>query len=65
MNSPPRQPPSPAPNGNPQRRRRKSLSMHEGKAHWCDCCSCEAEERWAELAEEFGIDLSDDEPDDR
>jgi hypothetical protein len=41
---------------------RKSLSMHEGKAIWCDCCSCEAEERWAELAEEMGIDLSDDEP---
>lgn len=42
--------------------KRKSLSMHEGKAIWCDCCSCEAEERWAALAEEMGIDLSDEEP---
>ena len=45
-------------------RRRKSLSMHEGKAVWCDCCSCEAEERWAEVGREMGIDLSDEEPDD-
>jgi hypothetical protein len=23
--------------------KRRSLSMHEGIAVWCDCCSCEAE----------------------
>lgn len=39
------------------RRQGKSLSMHEGVAVWCDCCSCEAEPYWAELAEEMGIDL--------
>ena len=34
-----------------------SLSMHDGIAVWCDCCSCEAEPYWAELAEEMGVDL--------
>ena len=38
----------------------KSLSMHDGVAVWCDCCSCEAEPYWAELAEEMGIDLGSD-----
>lgn len=38
---------------------RKRTSMHEGIAVWADCCSCEAEPRWAELAEELGIDLGD------
>lgn len=37
------------------------MSMHEGIAPWCDCCVCEAEPYWAEVAEELGIDLSDDE----
>ena len=41
-------------------KRKKSLSMHEGVAVWCDCCSCEAEPYWAELAEEMGIDLGSD-----
>ena len=40
-------------------RRRKRANMHEGKAVWCDCCSCEAEPRWAAVAEEMGISLSD------
>ena len=39
----------------PKRAKRKSLSMHEGVAVWCDCCSCEAEPYWAELAEEIDI----------
>lgn len=39
---------------------RKRISMHEGIATWCDCCSCEAEPYWAELAEELGIDPGSD-----
>lgn len=35
----------------------KSISMHEGVPVWHDCCCCEAEPYWAELAEEMGIDL--------
>lgn len=34
--------------------------MHEGIGAWCDCCSCEAEPYWAEVAEELGIDLGSD-----
>ena len=41
-------------------KRRKSLSMHEGVAVWCDCCSCEAEPYWVAVAEEMGIDLGSD-----
>jgi hypothetical protein len=41
-------------------RNKKSLSMHEGIAVWCDCCSCEAEPYWVEVAEELGIDLGGD-----
>ena len=37
-----------------------SLSMHDGVQVWCDCCSCEAEPYWAELADEMGIDLGSD-----
>jgi hypothetical protein len=39
---------------------RRRLSMHEGIASWCDCCSCEAEPYWVEVAEELGIDLGSD-----
>ena len=39
---------------------RRSLSMHEGIAVWCDCCSCEAEPYWVEDAEAMGIDLGSD-----
>jgi hypothetical protein len=39
---------------------RKSKSMHEGIAVWCDCCSCEAEPYWVAVAEEMGIDLGSD-----
>ncbi|WP_064603325.1 hypothetical protein [Photobacterium sp. J15] len=43
--------------------KRKGMSMHEGIAPWCDCCVCEAEPYWAELADEMGISLSDYEDD--
>lgn len=39
---------------------KKSISMHDGIAVWCDCCSCEVEPYWAELAEEMGMDLGSD-----
>jgi hypothetical protein len=38
----------------------KRISMHEGIAVWCDCCSCAAEPYWLEVAEELGIDLGSD-----
>jgi len=41
-------------------KKKKRLSMHEGVAVWCDCCSCEAEPYWVEVAEELGIDLGSD-----
>ena len=40
--------------------KRGSLSMHEGIAVWCDCCSCEAEPYWVEAAAAMGIDLGSD-----
>jgi len=43
----------------------RRLSMHEGIAVWCDCCSCEAEPYWAEVAAELGIDLGSDYEDGR
>jgi len=36
-----------------------SKSMHAGIAVWCDCCSCEMEPYWAEVAREMGVQLSD------
>ena len=39
---------------------KRSMSMHDGIAIWCDCCSCEAEPYWAELADEMGVDLGSD-----
>ncbi|MDY6978385.1 MAG: hypothetical protein SV201_00775 [Pseudomonadota bacterium] len=38
----------------------ESMSMHEGIAVWCDCCSCEAEPYWQAVAGELGIDLGSD-----
>jgi hypothetical protein len=38
--------------------RKKSISMHDGVPVWHDCCCCEAEPYWAELAEEMGVDLN-------
>lgn len=40
--------------------RRRSISMHEGIAVWCDCCSCEAEPYWVEIAETMGLELGSD-----
>jgi len=40
--------------------RKKPISMHEGIAVWCDCCSCEAEPYWVEIAQDMGIDLGSD-----
>ena len=53
--------PRPAPISTP---RKRSISMHDGIAVWCDCCSCEAEPYWAELADEMGVDLGSDYEDD-
>ncbi len=39
--------------------RKKRANMHEGIAVWADCCSCEMEPYWAELAEEMGMSFSD------
>lgn len=39
--------------------KKKRANMHEGIGVWCDCCSCEAEPYWAELADEMGVKLSD------
>lgn len=44
---------------------RRPLSMHEGIAAWCDCCSCEAEPYWVAVAEELGVDLGSDYEDGR
>ena len=41
-----------------------SKSMHDGVAVWCDCCSCEAEPYWVEIAAEMGMDLGSDYEDD-
>lgn len=40
--------------------RRRSISMHEGIAVWCDCCSCEAEPYWVEIGKEMGMELGGD-----
>lgn len=32
-----------------------SKSMHAGIAVWCDCCSCEMEPYWEEVARESGV----------
>lgn len=44
--------------------KKKRANMHDGIAVWCDCCSCEAEPYWVEVAEEMGIDLGSDYEDD-
>lgn len=36
-----------------------SKSMHDGIAVWCDCCSCEMEPYWEEIAREMGFEFSD------
>ncbi len=44
--------------------KKKRINMHDGIAVWCDCCSCEAEPYWMELAEEMGMSFSDYEDED-
>ncbi len=39
---------------------KKSKSMHDGIAVWCDCCSCEAEPYWVEIAQEMGMEQVSD-----
>lgn len=51
---------SPQPGISADGKRKRSLSMHEGIAVWCDCCSCEAEPYWVEAAEALGLDLGSD-----
>ena len=43
----------------PMREKHQGLSMHENIGYWCDCCCCEAEDRWRDLSDHFDIDLSD------
>ena len=43
----------------------RRLSMHDGIAVWCDCCTCEAEPYWVAVAEELWIDLRSDYEDGR
>ena len=50
---------SPAPGKN----KKKHISMHEGIGAWADCCSCEAEPYWRELADEMGVDFNEYEDD--
>lgn len=47
------------PAGPGRRQKTASKSMHEGIAVWCDCCSCEMEPYWAEVAREMGVEFSD------
>jgi hypothetical protein len=49
-----------SPGSSVEKQQRKSLSMHDGIAVWCDCCSCEMEPYWAAVAEEMGIDVYND-----
>jgi hypothetical protein len=57
--------PNPEPAGeNASPPTRKRISMHEGVAVWCDCCSCHAEPYWLEVAEALGVDLGSDHEDD-
>ena len=44
----------------PEPKGKRSISMHDGIAVWCDCCSCEAEPYWVEIGREMGIDLGSD-----
>lgn len=43
----------------PMREKQQGLSMHDNIGYWCDCCCCEAEDRWRNLADDFDVDLSD------
>ena len=47
----------------PTKKKKKHISMHEGIGAWADCCSCEAEPYWRELADEMGVDFNEYEED--
>lgn len=47
----------------PAKKKKKHISMHEGIGAWADCCSCEAEPYWRELADEMGVDFNEYEED--
>lgn len=49
--------------GDHQRVKKPRVNMHDGVADWCDCCVCEPEEIWEQVAEEMQINLSDHEDD--
>lgn len=36
--------------------KRKPANMHEDIPVWHDCCSCEAEPYWVEIAEQMDLD---------
>ncbi len=44
----------------PEPKGKRSISMHDGIAVWCDCCSCEAEPYWVEIGKEMGMELGSD-----
>ena len=54
---------TPRPSSSSAKKKKKHISMHEGIGAWADCCSCEAEPYWRELAEEMGVDLNEYEED--
>lgn len=47
------------PSNPPAKKKKKHISMHEGVGVWADCCSCEAEPYWREMAEEMGVDFNE------
>lgn len=54
--------PQPSPTAN-KKKKKKHISMHEGIGAWTDCCSCEAEPYWRELADEMGVEFNEYEED--
>ena len=44
----------------PLTRAAKPISMHDDVPLWHDCCCCEAEPRWIDVAPELSIDLDAD-----
>ena len=65
-NHTPKQAPSGSSTNNrtPQnKKKKKHISMHEGIGAWADCCSCEAEPYWREMAGEMDVDFNEYEDD--
>ena len=42
-----------------QKKKKKSLSMHEDVPVWYDSCSCQAEPYWLEVAGEMETEVTD------